>query len=213
MDREEVGADEVPAIAGTAELATELRDYPVQAGIVRQEEYNRWLPLVKWLLAIPHYFVLAFLGIGAAVVLIIAFFAVLFTGSWPRGMFDYVVGVQRWVFRVNAYVLLMVDEYPPFGLDDDPDHPARLWISYPEEGVDNWRPLVHWLLIFPYAIVAGALVFAAGFAVIASFFTILFTKSYPRGLFDFTEIALRWQVRATAYHYFMVTRYPPFAWG
>ena len=147
---------ELPAVPGTAELPAELQDYPVQLGVVEPAEYNRWLPLVKWLLAIPHYFALVFLGIGALVVLVIAFFAVLFTGDYPRGMFDYLLGVQRWALRVSAYVLLMVDEYPPFTLDDDPSYPARLEIAYPEEGVDNWRPLVHWLLIIPYMFVAGA---------------------------------------------------------
>ncbi len=212
MDREEVGSGP-PAVAGTAELPTELRDYPVQLGVVHQEEYNRLLPLVKWLLAIPHFFVLTFLGIAAAFVLIYAFFAVLFTGSYPRGAFDFLVGVQRWAIRVSAYTLLMVDDYPPFALADDPSYPVRLEVAYPEAGVDNWRPLVHWLLVWPYAIVAGALVFAAAFAAIASFFTILFTREYPRGLFEFTEIALRWQIRANVYGHFMVTRYPPFAWG
>ena len=202
-----------PVLRGTAEVPAELRDYPVQLGIGRQEEYSRLLPLVKWLLAIPHLFVLTFLGIAAGFVGIYAFFAVLFTGEYPRGAFDFLVGVFRWAMRVNGYLLLLVDPYPPFALADDPDYPVRVEIAYPEDGVDNWRPLVHWLLIWPYAVVAGALVFAAGFAAIASFFTILFTREVPRGIAEFTEIALRWQMRANAYAYFMVTRYPPFAWG
>jgi hypothetical protein len=78
---------------------------------------NRWLPLVKWLLAIPHYVVLFFLYIGAVVVVIVAWFAVLFTGRYPRGIFDYLVGVGRWHNRVVAYSLILVtDEYPPFQL-------------------------------------------------------------------------------------------------
>ena len=78
---------------------------------------NRWMPLVKWLLAIPHYVVLFFLGIGAFFVVIAAWFAILFTGRYPRGMFDYVEGVIRWQTRVVAYALILVtDEYPPFSL-------------------------------------------------------------------------------------------------
>jgi uncharacterized protein DUF4389 len=78
---------------------------------------NRWLPLVKWLLAIPHYIVLFFLGIGALVAVIIAWFAILFTGRYPRGLFDYVVGVMRWSNRVTGYALILVtDAYPPFSL-------------------------------------------------------------------------------------------------
>jgi roadblock/LC7 domain-containing protein len=82
-----------------------------------KEDLNRWLPLVKWLLAIPHYIVLAVLAIGAVVAIVIAWFAILFTGRYPRSLFDYVVGVGRWGLRVEAYVsLLVTDRYPPFSL-------------------------------------------------------------------------------------------------
>ncbi|MEX2431259.1 MAG: DUF4389 domain-containing protein [Dehalococcoidia bacterium] len=80
-------------------------------------ELNRWLPLVKWLLVIPHYIVLFFLGIGAFVAVIIAWFAILFTGRYPHGLFNYIVGVMRWSARVMAYAfLLTTDWYPPFTL-------------------------------------------------------------------------------------------------
>lgn len=80
-------------------------------------QMNRWLPLVKWLLAVPHYIVLFFLAIGAVVVVIIAWFAILFTGRYPRSLFDFVVGVLRWGNRVTAYALVLVtDQYPPFSL-------------------------------------------------------------------------------------------------
>jgi hypothetical protein len=82
-----------------------------------QQDLNRWLPLVKWLLAIPHYIVLFFLGIAELIVVVIAWFAILFTGTYPRGMFDFVVGVNRWGNRVWAYMYLLVtDQYPPFRL-------------------------------------------------------------------------------------------------
>jgi hypothetical protein len=78
----------------------------------------RWLPLVKWLLAIPHWFLLIFLSIGAFFAVIIAWFAILFTGRYPRGLFDYVVGVSRWWTRVFGYAIIMVtDQYPPFSLN------------------------------------------------------------------------------------------------
>ena len=81
-------------------------------------DLNRWLPLVKWLLAIPHYIILAFLGLAAFVCVVIAWFAILFTGRYPRGLFDFVVGVGRWAVRVSAYAFLLVtDRYPPFSLD------------------------------------------------------------------------------------------------
>ncbi|MBF6595192.1 MAG: DUF4389 domain-containing protein [Thermaceae bacterium] len=80
-------------------------------------DLNRWMPLVKWLLAIPHYVVLFFLGIGAVLAAIIAWFAILITGQYPRGLFDFIVGVGRWGLRVNAYAFLLVtDQYPPFNM-------------------------------------------------------------------------------------------------
>jgi hypothetical protein len=82
-----------------------------------EQDLNRWLPLVKWFLAIPHYIVLFFLAIGAFFVVIFAWFAILFTGRYPRGLFDYVVGVARWGLRVDAYAfVLTTDRYPPFSL-------------------------------------------------------------------------------------------------
>ena len=81
-------------------------------------DLNRWLPLVKWLLAIPHYIVLFFLWFAAIVCIVIAWFAILFTGRYPRGLFGFVVGVGRWTTRVSAYAFLLVtDRYPPFSLE------------------------------------------------------------------------------------------------
>ena len=87
-------------------------DYPDAS-----RDLNRWLPLVKWLLAIPHYIVVAVLGVAALVCMVIAWFAILFTGRYPRGLFDFVLGVHRWSLRVSAYMwLLITDRYPPFSL-------------------------------------------------------------------------------------------------
>jgi hypothetical protein len=103
--------DQYPSTVEEQSVHLEI-DYPDV-----EQDLNRWLPLVKWLLAIPHYIVLAVLGAVAVVVIIIAWFAILFTGSYPRSLFDYVVGVFRWALRVQAYVsLLVTDQYPPFSL-------------------------------------------------------------------------------------------------
>lgn len=84
-----------------------------------KEDLNRWLPLVKWFLAIPHYIILWFLGVAAIVCVVIAWFAILFTGRYPRGLFDFVMGVFRWSLRVAAYAFLLVtDRYPPFALSE-----------------------------------------------------------------------------------------------
>jgi Domain of unknown function (DUF4389) len=186
--------------------------YPAGLEITYPPELNRWLPLVKWLLAIPHYIALFFVGILALFVHVYAFFAVLFTGRYPRGAFDFVVGVLRWGFRVAAYVQLMTDDYPPFTLEDDPSYPLRVDVEYPEH-VDRWRPLVHWLLAWPYLIVAAALYWLTGLLTIVAFFTVLFTKRIPRDIFELMVPGLRWNLRGTAYAYFTTTRYPPWVWG
>jgi hypothetical protein len=83
-----------------------------------EQDLDQWMPLVKWILAIPHYIALVFLVAGAIVAAVVAWFAILFTGRYPRGLFDYVVGVGRWGLRVQGYAFLLVtDEYPPFRLD------------------------------------------------------------------------------------------------
>jgi hypothetical protein len=186
--------------------------YPAGVEITYPPELNRWLPLVKWLLVIPHLIALFFVGIGAFFVLLYGFFAVLFTGRWPRLAFDYLVGTLRWIYRVVAYFHLMTDAYPPFSLADDPDYPVRLNIEHPDR-VARWRALVQWLLVIPYAIVAGVLYWLTGVMTFVAFFTVLFTKRIPSGVFELMVPGLRWNVRAGAYSYFMTERYPPFIWG
>jgi hypothetical protein len=186
--------------------------YPAGLEVTYPSELNRWLPFVKWLLAIPHYIALCFVAIGAFFVLIYAFFAVLFTGSYPRGAFDYMVGTLRWVYRVAAYVHLMTDAYPPFSMQDDPAYPLRVQVEYPEH-VERWRPLVQWLLIWPYLIVGGVLYWLTGLLTIVAFFTVLFTKQIPRGVFELMMPGLRWSLRGNAYGYFTTRQYPPFIWG
>ena len=103
--------DRYPATEDEQSVHLDL-DYPD----VRRD-LNRWMPLVKWFLVIPHVVVLAFLAVGAVIAVVVAWFAILFTGRYPRALFDYVVGVGRWGLRVNAYAgLLLTDTYPPFRL-------------------------------------------------------------------------------------------------
>ncbi|MFL5827637.1 MAG: DUF4389 domain-containing protein [Thermoleophilaceae bacterium] len=186
--------------------------YPVSVSFRWQEEYAQFMPLIKWLILIPHYFVLFFLWVAAFVSWVIAFFAVLFTRRFPRSLFDFNLGVLRWTLRVTSYGYLMNDRYPPFSLGEEPDYPAQLSIEYPEE-VDRWRAPFAWIVGLPYALAAGVLQYIASLLAFFAIFTILFTKRYPKGMFDIVDVATRWQFRSVAYSGFMVTKYPPFVWG
>jgi hypothetical protein len=186
--------------------------HAVIAEFDRQEEYSRFLPIIKNLLLLPHWFVLCFIWIGAFFALVGSWFAVLFTGKFPEGIHRFVTGTYRWTMRVSAYGLLMTDRYPPFSFDHDDEYPTRLDIAYTEE-IARWRPLVNWLLAIPYAIVAGVLMMLAYVITFIAFFTILFTKNFPAGMFDFNVVALRWQTRANVYTYWMTEKYPPWEWG
>src|SRR5213079_491640 len=131
--------------------------YPLQLTGELSPRLRRGLWLVKWLLAIPHCVVLLFLWIGFAVVSVVAFFAILFTGRYPRGLFDFNVGVLRWTWRVGfySYSALGTDQYPRFTLKDAPDYPARLEVEYPESLSRGLVLSKWWLLALPqYLIVA-----------------------------------------------------------
>ena len=186
--------------------------YPVITEFDRQEEYSRFLPLIKWLLLLPHWIALAFVWIGAFFAILASWFAVLFTGKYPQGIHRFVTGTYRWTTRVSAYGYLMTDRYPPFSLDHDDEYPARLDIAY-SEPIARWRPLVHWLLVIPYYLVSYVLLLLLYVVVFIAFFAILFTKKFPAGLFDFNVVAMRWQSRTMAYYLWMTEKYPPFEWG
>lgn len=138
--------------------------YPVHLSAQPRPDAGRWLWLVKWLLIIPHIVVLVFLWIGAAVAWLIALVAILFTGRYPRTLFDYVVGVLRWSWRVEyyAYAAGGTDRYPPFRLADVPDYPAHLDVDYPERLSRGLVLVKWWLLAIPHYIVVGILVGRSG---------------------------------------------------
>jgi hypothetical protein len=136
----------------------------------------------------------------------------LFTGRWPRGAFDYLVGTVRWFYRAIVYIHLMTDAYPPSSLADDPAYPLWLQIDYPEH-IDNWRPLVQSLLAIPYLWIAGVLYRLTGVLTVVAFFTVLFTTQIPRGVFELIVPGLRWNLRGNAYGYFMTDRLSPVRLG
>lgn len=186
-------------------------DYPARLEIDRPARLSRWLIFVKWLLAVPHYVVLWALGIAVLAVELVVAFAILFTARYPRGLFDFVLMVQRWSTNVSAYTYLLRDEYPPFSGEPERYPAVRVDLDYPER-LTRWMPLVKWLLALPHAIVLMFLGLAAFVVEVVAWFAILITGRFPDGLFDFVVGVMRWNLRVTAYASLLVTdRYPPFS--
>ena len=203
-------------------MSPEQISYPVSITGELTEPPGRGWWLLKWLLALPHYVILMFLWIAFVVVTIIAFFAILFTAKYPRGLFDFNVGVMRWTWRVGFYTYqaLGTDIYPPFTLKAG-GYPADLEVVYPEKLSRGLVLVKWWLLAIPQYIVIsafhggwgsrfGGLVFIlAIFAGVA----LLFKRGYPKDIFAFVVGMNRWTYRVYAYAALMTDRYPPFRLG
>jgi hypothetical protein len=197
--------------------------YPVNIRGDLSSPPSRGWWLLKWLLGIPHYFILFFLCIAFAFAWVISLFAILFTGKYPRGLFDFNVGVLRWWWRVYfySYGALATDKYPPFSLEPDPDYPADLEVEYPEKLSQGLVLVKWWLLAIPHYIIVAFFNGASGdgergfpgLIPVLSFFAavyLLFTGKYPEGIFRLVIGMNRWSFRVWGYTALMTDRYPPF---
>jgi hypothetical protein len=205
-----------PAIAGS---------HPVRVSGHVDPELSRWLWIVKFILLIPHLVVLAVLWLAFSVVTFISGFAILFTGRYPRALFDFNAGVLRWTWRVGfySYAAFGTDRYPPFTLADVPDYPARLEFEYPERLSRGLVLVKWWLLAIPQYIVVGILTTGVagtrgyagtpgliGWLVLVAVVTLLFVGRYPRGIADLVVGLNRWVFRVIVYAALMTDAYPPF---
>ncbi|MCW5715019.1 MAG: DUF4389 domain-containing protein [Bauldia sp.] len=232
-ERDPAGGSFASTTARTAGAAA-WPSYPVLIEGRLDEPLSRGLWLIKWLLAIPHFIILAFLWMAFVVLTFITFFAILFTGRYPRPIFDFNVGVMRWTWRVIFYAtsVLGTDRYPPFTLADA-DYPARLDVAYPEQLSRGLVLVKWWLLAIPHYLIVGVLTsglvwwttdFNGGYgdsvleigggiigilALVAGL-VLLFSGRYAHGLFDLLMGLNRWVFRVMAYAALMRDEYPPF---
>jgi uncharacterized protein DUF4389 len=206
--------------------------YPLRVEGTLDEPLSRWLWLVKWLLVIPHVIVLVFLWLAFVVLSVVTFFAILFTGRYPRSIFDFNVGVLRWTWRVvfYSYSALGTDRYPRFTLDEVPDYPAHLDVAYPESLSRGLVLVKWWLLALPHYLIVAVFAGGAwggwnlandhgswtsgggliGLLVCIAGIVLLFTGRYPKAIFDFVMGMNRWVFRVAAYAALMTDKYPPF---
>ncbi|HKX68788.1 MAG TPA: DUF4389 domain-containing protein [Intrasporangium sp.] len=223
-----VGAAPPPVVRADATIDA-ARPHPLVLEARLAPDLSRWLWLVKWFLAIPHFIVLFFLWCALMVTTIIAWFAILFTARYPRSLFDFNVGVLRWSWRVAHYCGtggLGTDRYPPFTLDALPDDDTRLTVDYPER-LSRGLIFVKWLLLLPHwiiiALIAGTQsrtdengVQVGGWPGILALITLvagvvlLFNGAPNRGLFDVIVGLNRWTYRVGVYALLMTDVYPPF---
>ena len=218
--------------SGAALPAAQPQLQPVRIEGRLDEPLSRWLWLVKWLLALPHFVVLAFLWIAFALLTFVAGTAILFTGRYPRAIFAFNVGVLRWTWRVGYYATsaLGTDRYPPFSLGAAPDYPATLEIAYPEHLSRRLVLVKWWLLAIPHYLVLALLTSApvvawnewggsegiiggasvAGLLVLFAGVVLLFRGQYPAGVYALVMGINRWSYRVLAYVGLMTDVYPPF---
>ncbi len=188
-------------------------------GVRHQDSYSRGELLLRtffgWLyIAIPHGFVLLFLGIASSFVNFIAFWAILFTGKFPQGLFDFQLGLQRWRLRLSARLLNLSDGYPAFGLSaEDPN--TTIEMVRPEKS-NRLTVLLRVLfggfyVLLPHGFVLMFLLIGLYFVNLIAFWAILITGKYPKGMHSFVVGVLRWAFRINAYMMFMTDTYPPFS--
>jgi hypothetical protein len=214
-----------------ADTFSAVRSYPVRVHAVLDEQPSRWLWLVKWLLIIPHLFVLCVLWAAFWVLTLVALVAIVITGRYPRAIFEFNLGVMRWNWRVlyYAYGALGTDRYPPFSLGEEPDYPATLDIDYPEQLSRGLALVKWWLLAIPHYLILAILIGGGpvawsfgdnggwmwggtvlGLLVLIAAIMLAVTGAYPRPLFDVIVGIHRWGLRVAGYVGLMTDQYPPF---
>ena len=197
-------------------------DYPTRLEVDYPESPSRVLALlgvifVKLVLLIPHLIVLYVLGIVSLIAIWIGYLAVLINGSYPAGLYGFVLGVQRWGYRTSGWLYGFTDSYPPFSLGMAEDYGLRFEVDQPESpsrilallGALLFIPKL--ILLIPHVIILIALGLVTMVVVYVAYWAVLITGAYPRGLFDFAVGVMRWEARTDSWFIGFADSYPPFS--
>ena len=201
-------------------MATKDNTYPANVSVEYPESSSRLLAFLgfffwlKMFALIPHIIVLTVLSLVAGFLATIGYLVVLFTGTYPRGLFDFQVGMSRWNFRINCWLIGLTDKYPPFSFQEG-DYPADVSIEYPESSSRLLAFLglffLKMFVLIPHIIVLYILSIVSFIILNIGYLVVIFTGTYPRGLFDFMLGVGTWNYRVTAWYVGLVDKYPPFS--
>jgi hypothetical protein len=184
--------------------------YPVTFETDYTEERNRLTTFFRLIMAIPVAIVLYVFGIVASIAIVIAWFAIVITGRYPEGLYNFVADFNRFVARVTAYAVLLTDPYPPFSGGDDPSYPVRMSFAGPLESYSRLKTFFRLILAIPILIMRYVMGLLLEIGAVAAWFVILVTGKMPRGLFDLMVLANSYTARSDAYLYLLTETYPPF---
>jgi hypothetical protein len=197
--------------------------YPIEIRGELDHSLNRWLFLIKWILILPHIIVLSLLIVALAFTWLSSLIAILVKGTYPPSLFDFNVGVLRWLWRVGfySYQALGTDKYPPFSLKPDPHYPADLTVVYPTSLNKGRTFLQWWLLAIPHYLIVGVFQGGVGYhygglqvvLLLVAAFANLFTGRYPLDLYALIMGVNHWAYRVAGYALLFTNEYPPFRLG
>ncbi len=183
--------------------------YPVHYEADYQRDRNRLTTFFRLIVAIPWIFVALFYGIAAMFVILIAWFALIILGRFPQGMYNFVGGVLRYSMRVNAFVTLQTDAWPPFGLSDDQQYPVRIHIAPPAAKQSRLKVFFRYILAIPVFVMSMIFSYLVQYIAAVAWFTIVFRGYQPAAIHNALAFTNGWVTRANAYVLFMRDEYPP----
>jgi hypothetical protein len=185
--------------------------YPVAYEVDYVEQRSRLTTFFRLILVIPWAIVGIFWGLAALVCIVVAWFAIVFTGRYPQGLYDVTAKALRFFTRINGFALLMTDAWPSFGGEEEPAYPVRAAIAQPLEQYNRWKTLFRIVLLIPIVIALYFVQLVSRAISVLAWLVIVIMGRLPRGIFDVMRFTLAYETRATAYHWLMTETYPPFS--